>query len=585
VPACRATGPLLAAVLCLALLLSPGFAAASDGHALTRHIAVAAGRRGEVTLHPRARLRLARLHVSGLPPAVRLAVARGRRDAVRLLLQTSGATPAGSYVLHVTALRRGGSRFRTRVLVSVRAPRGAAALAAGAATGPGATTGPGPGATTGPGTGATTGGPGATTGPVADHVPTWAYDDAVDQQWCNGGAGASAQLVRAWLSYAESSCGPLATKALSDCHAGGVSYCTAIQYLDASRIYATGSVPIAAVAQESWWLHQPGYSDAQHRLTLSGYGGGYVLDQASSAVQGWMRSYVDSAYDGFDGLMLDDMGAGAQAWLWGTGFDSSQELGSDAQVNAAHEQLAAALAHSSGAPFLEVDNGISPNPWTEMPFMLLDHPASMRGLVSEGVPEDDGQLTPYYPTMLDEIAYVDHTADDFIVLLSYGSDGSDRARRVQAATVLLGYSAGHLVSWSDLERDSNDLAVWPEEGLVPAQPLETMAPPGGRGCLAGEGVICSRAGHNDLEVAPGVYRREFGDCYEQGSSFGPCAVLVNTTDQPVTVRRSWLRQPYGHEITLSGGDVQSGGTVDLRGASFAAGSSTVAAQDALLLGP
>ena len=52
---------------------------------------------------------------------------------------------------------------------------------------------------------------------VTRHVPTWAYDDG-----CVGGKGASAKLVRAWVTYAESNCGPENPKVLADCHAGGV---------------------------------------------------------------------------------------------------------------------------------------------------------------------------------------------------------------------------------------------------------------------------------------------------------------------------------------------------------------------------
>jgi hypothetical protein len=110
-----------------------------------------------------------------------------------------------------------------------------------------------------------------------------------------------------------------------------------------------------------------------------------------------------------------------------------------------------------------------------------------------------------------------------------------------------------------------------------------MAQPRGRGCLAGTGVVCSRGGHNNVQVAPGVYRREFRSCYRRQARFGRCAAIVNTTSTPVVVKRSWLRQSYHHQITFAGGDVQSGGTIDLRGAPFGAGSTVVAPGDALLL--
>lgn len=149
--------------------------------------------------------------------------------------------------------------------------------------------------------------------------------------------------------------------------------------------------------------------------------------------------------------------------------------------------------------------------------------------------------------------------------------------------MLLGYSPGHLVDWADLETGSGNLAVWPEEGIYPTNPVQTMAAPHGSGCLAGNGQVCSGGGHNDLQVAPGVYRREFGACYDQGTSFGECAAVVNTTSNAVTVKSSWLTQSYGHEITFNGGDVQSGGTVNLTGAGFNAGSGTVGPHSALLL--
>jgi len=432
-----------------------------------------------------------------------------------------------------------------------------------------------PTGTTNPPTGTN---PAPSTGPVPTHIETWAYDDG-----CNGGSGASASLVQQWVTYAESNCGPNATKALSDCHAPGVTYCTAVQYLDANDIYAQGSVPIASSAQENWWLHQPGYTDEAHRLAVSAYGGGNMLNQANPAVDAWFQNYVGTNYDSYDGLMTDDTDASLNDQFYGTGFTSSEEVTSNSALLAAHEQMAAALTHSDGSPFLQVDNGLNVNPNLPTTFPLLNNPSNVTGLVAEGAPWDNGTLLSFYSTLLDDMAYVNQTANDFIVLLSYDPSGSLQARRVQAATVLLGYSPGHTVSWSDLEENSGDLAVWPEEGIVPTDPVQSMSAPGGAHCLDGTGTVCATGGHNDLQVAPGVYRREFGSCYSQGSPFGACAVLVNTTGAPVTVQSSWLTQSYQHQVTMDGGDVQSGGTVNVQGASFTAGSTTVGAQDAILI--
>ena len=112
----------------------------------------------------------------------------------------------------------------------------------------------------------------------ADHISTWAYDDCGD-----GGANASATEVRAWVTFAESNCGPTGdAKALSDCHSGSTTFCDVIQYLDTNWIYQQGSPPWASLekaASESWYLHAPGSSST--RVGISSYGGGYLLDQSN----------------------------------------------------------------------------------------------------------------------------------------------------------------------------------------------------------------------------------------------------------------------------------------------------------------
>jgi hypothetical protein len=173
-----------------------------------------------------------------------------------------------------------------------------------------------------------------------------------------------------------------------------------------------------------------------------------------------------------------------------------------------------------------------------------------------------------------------------VVPLSYGQAGAStqqQSRRVQAATILLGYSPGHLVSWADLNQGSNDLSVWPEQGIYPTRPVQSMGAPGGSGCLAGTGNVCSTGGHNDLQVAPGVYRREFAACYDQGTAIGPCASIVNTTSAPVTVASSWLTNSYAHQVTFNGTDVQAGGTINTTSTAFTPGTTTVGIHDATLL--
>jgi hypothetical protein len=415
------------------------------------------------------------------------------------------------------------------------------------------------------------------TGTPPNHVATWAYDDG-----CNGGTGASAALVQQWVTYAESNCGPAATKASTDCHAAGAAPCTAVAYVDANKIYPD-SVPIAQDSQESWWLHQPGFSDKAHRLSTPDFGGGQLLNQTSPGVRSWYQHFVSTSFNSYDGLMMDDTNAGLGAELWGSGATKSQEIGTDAALQAAHTQTSQSMTHADGTPFLQIDNGINVNPYLPTPFKMLNDSSAVHGLIAEGVPENNGTLVSFYSTMLDDMAYVNQTSHDFMVLLSYDPAGSLQSRRVQAASVLLGYSQGHTVGWSDLEQNSSNLAVWPEAGIVPTDAVQSMGTPGGTGCLAGNGDVCSTGGHNDVQVATGVYRREFKTCYQNGTVFGACAAIVNTTGSAVTIQKSWLTQTYSHRVTMNGGDVQSGGTVSLAGADFTPGSTTIAAKDAALL--
>jgi hypothetical protein len=368
---------------------------------------------------------------------------------------------------------------------------------------------------------------------------------------------------------------------------GGVVVCRVMQYLDTNWVYPGGSPEwgaLSAVASESWFAHVVG---SGARVVTGGYGGGYLLNQSDGGVQSFFGSYVRRYFNADDGLMMDDQAAGLSSLLYyaSCGCSATAEVGSDGALRAAHEAMSAALTHVGGGSFFQVDNSLPPNPFLPQGLDLVGR-GGVGGVISEGAPEDDGTLDPYYSTLLDEMAYVGDETGGFVVPLSYGAAGASyqgQSRRVQEATMLLAYSPGHVVDWADLEQGSGDLAVWPEEGIYPTEPVQSMGAPGGAGCLAGSGAVCATGGHNDLQVAPGVYRREFGACYDQGVAFGPCAAIVNTTASPVTIQPGWLTQAYTHQITLVGGDVQSAGTINLTHTPFTPGTTTTAPHDATLL--
>jgi hypothetical protein len=418
---------------------------------------------------------------------------------------------------------------------------------------------------------------------IASHIPTWAFDDD-----CNGGAGADAWLVRRWVTDAESNCGSAARKAQADCTAGGRDYCTVMQYLDTDWDYPEQPPLIASAAAEIWWLHEPSQEGGARIFSADSSGSGYLDDQRIPAVRAYFQSYVRRHFNAAAGLLMDWQSPSLTQELYYSTCHctSTSEIRSNAALRAAHAAMSAAMTHRNGTPFIQADNTLPPNPFMPQGLNMLNHRIGVDAWTVEGEPVDNDVLDPYYSTLLDQIAYISTRTRGSIVPMSRAPEGAwyqAQSRRIQEGTMLLGFSPTHIVDWAALEQGSSDLAVWPEEAIVPTQPVQSMGRPAGRGCLAGTGVVCSRGGHTSVQVAPGVYRRVFRSCYLDRVHFGACAAVVNTTPSPVTVRRSWLRgASLHHEIVLRGGDVQSGGSVRVTGAPFAPGA-VVPAQDALLL--
>jgi hypothetical protein len=431
------------------------------------------------------------------------------------------------------------------------------------------------------GFGSTAGASAAIPAPTTKHVQTWAYDDG-----CTGGHHASGALVRGWLTIAETSCGPRDKKARDNCHFRGRAYCAVVQYLDTNWSF-NRQVPTFRKANGSnWWLHQP--KNAAARIYTNTFTGGWAINQSNPSVRAYFRRYELKNYNSDDGLMMDWQVPSMQQSFYFSDCpcSSSYEVRTNAAFRKFHQEMAADMTHRDGVPMMQIDNSLPWTPFTPQGMTQLDSRIGVDGWSEEGAPEDFGAIDPFYSTLLDQIAYISNNTGGFIALWSKGYAGARtqmRSRMVTEATMLLGFTPTHIVDWPDLERGSRDLAVWPEEGIYPQDPVETMAAPSGRACLAGTGKVCSVGGHNSIEVARGVYRREFSDCSDRGHQFGVCAAIVNTTGHSVRVKARWLRQSYSHEITLTGGDVQRHGSVRLHGAGFSAGHSQVPRDSALLL--
>jgi hypothetical protein len=434
----------------------------------------------------------------------------------------------------------------------------------------------------------------ATVTTIPNHIETWAYDDG-----CNGGKGASSSLVQTWLTYAEVHCGRWTTtspvKAINDCHSGSQALCQVMEYVDTDITY-TGSPPddlgssFFNFAQESWFLHEPSPNQAT-RVTTPSFGGGYKMNQNTAAYQAWWKKSVNDDFPNTDGLFMDDQGAGLP--YFGFSSTSSSEITTTAQELAAHLAMSNAITKpGTSTPYPQADNTIPDcgNPFEASGQGLTAIAGPVNGLLAEGCPMSNGTMVAFFPGILDDMAYVNKSTSGYTMLLSYGASGASyqqQERRVQQATVMLAYEPGRVVSWAELEQNgSGNLAIWPEEGIYPTSPVQSMGNPSGTGCFTGSGSYCPIGGHNDIQTSvAGVFRREFNTCYNQGVSFGACAVIVNTTGSAVTAPASSLTHAYGHQVTFNGGDVESGGTINLTGGSFTSGSTTVAAHDAILLAP
>jgi hypothetical protein len=443
------------------------------------------------------------------------------------------------------------------------------------------------------------------TGPAGApaHIETWAYVDA-----CHGVGPAETSVIRQWVSFAETKCAVDHTLANAVCHP---NHCTSIAYIDPNLDWSRAGVGFrvpsctrpdaggSGCGNEQWFVHKPGFADLSHRLTWTNpaWGSAYLLNGGAPSVDRFVARYVHRRLSAYDGLMVDDVGASVVQQLYGDArpiYTASAELRTNAQVQRAHVKLARSL----GSSFLQVDNTLTANPYVLPVFTLLNHPASVVGVIAESYPENGSahRLASWYSTGLDDIAYLETTPElsrDFVALLGYSTNGSLIARRVQEATVMLGYEPHRVVDWPDLNEDERSLIVWPEEGLYFERPLQTMGPPSGARCMNGLGGPCS-GGHADLEVAhgsnaheqrggAGVYRREFRQCYYRGAAIGGCAAVMNDTNRAVVVKPGWFSQRYGSEIEMDGGEVEDGGGLTVDGTKFTLGATKIGPDDAALL--
>ena len=424
---------------------------------------------------------------------------------------------------------------------------------------------------------------------VVEHFPTMAFDE-----YSGRGGAASANEARAYVTYALGGLDNM--KAFNDC--SGSDACYSAFYFDPNFVYPIGACQPAYVtgllkiADETWFMHEAGHTDSAHRLIghrrISCKGTPdlapvLAVNEFNPAVRAYIESYLATNADSWDYIFMDETSSTVMSQFYGPGAgmcqanpnyhlcSTTQEYPNDAAVVQAHDTLFSMLTHANGAPMKMFFNGINYGQATDI--TMIKGSPNIFGAVCEDCVDTLGKLRPEnYGPVLDTIAKIAVTPNAAFIELNVGdapsgSPAEITARTITVAIAWLGYSPGHIIAFPDLEYNSKDLAVWPEYNIVPAQPLESMT-----------------NSHTDLEVANGVYVREFGACRNAGTPIGQCAVIVNgNASTSVTVSSSWLKQSYSHIIQLVGGDISSGGQLLLNSATFSPATTTLAPGTAILL--
>lgn len=420
------------------------------------------------------------------------------------------------------------------------------------------------------------------------HIAVW-----VNDLYGGEGSKASGADVSKYASYAESGFGN--SKAADDCTSS--SGCKSVLYFDPSKVYASARCPfmpdalVLQASSEGWFVHQKGYSDKGHRVN-----GKYQQDclgstisipvyepnDAVAGVQAWWRTKLQSDADNYDVFFMDDTQAtvpdqyyftsGGGCLPWPSLCTTTQEVPNDTAVVSGHAHFVDALNHRNGQAMQFAFNSLNFD-GNNVSSGLSVFNASARFVagICEGCAVSNGRIYgSNYIRILDTMNAIRATQGAF-VLHSTDSAGSGSSTQIfervlTTGLVWLGYEAGHTVAWPDLEDHSTNLAVWPEDLLFPSSPIQSMT-----------------SGAGDLQVASGVWRREFRTCYQKGTSFGRCAAIVNSNSGTRTVASGWLSQNYSHIIEVSGGDVLSGGNASVSGTAFRPGSTTVPPYGALLI--
>ncbi len=160
------------------------------------------------------------------------------------------------------------------------------------------------------------------------------------------------------------------------------------------------------------------------------------------------------------------------------------------------------------------------------------------------------------------------------VSIPYGSSGYDPVgdRTYGLGGIWLVYDPRYTIAWSHftypfdhlmIDGDGNPDSMAAELQIVPTQPLTTAT--------GNDIATLQRSGGNTKTGAPpgGVFVREFTTCYQNGTSIGHCAVVLNAEDNTYTnggvVSVPSLTYTYTSSLVITDAPADNGGTATWTG--------------------
>ncbi|HEY9085686.1 MAG TPA: hypothetical protein VIN40_07095 [Candidatus Tyrphobacter sp.] len=296
-------------------------------------------------------------------------------------------------------------------------------------------------------------------------------------------------------------------------HARSGSYAHGyLHQANGSRLFDHADGPYAGKAGEPYYIGDPDVQAAFHAVTLQNR---YATDVFEDDGGGSYNCIV-----GDDGLCSSTYGPAQYAppvcsytggyWCYKYG-ETAVEWDRQMNPQQAYANDAIALADASALPVIG-NNGLATDAY-DLQWLAA---RNVRGAMLEGAWTERSDTTQWMAKANAILLY--HSLHKFVV--EYSSEESRLYFQIASHWIVYDpmYSVEALTEVNPAARVAGAQdTTFPEESIVPTRPRIATSP------------------SNDVaefQVAPGIFVREYADCYEDGSPIGYCAAVVNTTGSP-----------------------------------------------------